>query len=66
MTHLAFVADRIDRPYSPCGGREGRDLDVLVKNMRPTAALKRTDRETPPAADYCSLHAPFPFDAWLI
>jgi len=27
--HLASVADRIDRSYSPCGGREERDLDVL-------------------------------------
>jgi hypothetical protein len=29
--HLASVADRIDRSYSPCGGREERDLDVLSK-----------------------------------
>jgi hypothetical protein len=27
--HLASVADRIDRSYSPRGGREERDLDVL-------------------------------------
>jgi len=30
-THLASVADRIDRSYSPCGGREERDLNVLSK-----------------------------------
>jgi hypothetical protein len=29
MTHLAGVADRIDRSYSPCGGREERDLDFM-------------------------------------
>jgi hypothetical protein len=29
--HLAIVADRIDRSYSPRGGREERDLDVLSK-----------------------------------
>jgi hypothetical protein len=29
--HLASVADRIDRSYSPRGGREERDLDVLSK-----------------------------------
>lgn len=28
MTHLASVADRIDRPYSPWGGREGRELVI--------------------------------------
>jgi hypothetical protein len=39
MTHLAGIADRIDRPYSPCGGREGRDLDDSSKNMQPNAAL---------------------------
>ncbi len=26
--HLASVADRIDRSYSPRGGREERELDV--------------------------------------
>ncbi len=26
VTHLAVVADRIGRSYSPCGGREERDL----------------------------------------
>ena len=31
MTHLASVADRIGRSYSPCGGREERDLDNLFK-----------------------------------
>jgi hypothetical protein len=31
--HLACVADRIDRSYSPCGGREERDLDVLSKSV---------------------------------
>jgi hypothetical protein len=30
-THLASVTDRIDRSYSPCGGREERDLDILSK-----------------------------------
>ena len=32
MTHLAVAADRIDRPYSPWGGREGRELDIDSKN----------------------------------
>jgi hypothetical protein len=27
MTHLADVTDRIDRSYSPRGGREERELD---------------------------------------
>jgi len=26
ITHLAGVADRIDRSISPCGGREEREL----------------------------------------
>jgi len=30
--HLANVADRIDRSYSPRGGREERDLDVCSKS----------------------------------
>ena len=29
MTHLAGVADRIDRSYSPRGEGEERELDVL-------------------------------------
>jgi len=32
MTHLARVADRIDRPYSPWGGREGRELENLFND----------------------------------
>jgi hypothetical protein len=31
MTHHAGVADRIDRSYSPRGGREERELDVLFE-----------------------------------
>jgi hypothetical protein len=33
MTHLAIVADRIDRPYSPCGGREGRELEIFFNDQ---------------------------------
>jgi len=29
MTHLAGVADRIDRSYSPRGEGEERELDIL-------------------------------------
>jgi hypothetical protein len=32
MTHHAFVADRIDRSYSPCGGREERDLVICFND----------------------------------
>jgi len=40
--HLASVADRIDRSYSPRGGREERELDVsssscIQRTMRPAA-----------------------------
>jgi hypothetical protein len=31
--HLANVADRIDRSYSPRGGREERDLGVLSSKL---------------------------------
>jgi hypothetical protein len=31
VTHLACVADRIDRSFSPCGGREERELSHLSK-----------------------------------
>lgn len=54
VTHLAIVADRIDRPYSPCCGREGRELEVLSKNMRPGRTGNCLRSETPAAADYCS------------
>jgi hypothetical protein len=40
MTHLAIVADRIDRPYSPCGGREGRELEIFFNDH---ATKRRTD-----------------------
>lgn len=33
MTHLADVTDRIDRSYSPRGGREERELDVLSSKI---------------------------------
>ena len=33
MTHLANVTDRIDRSYSPRGGREERELDVLSSEI---------------------------------
>ena len=33
MTHLANVTDRIDRSYSPRGGREERELDVLSSKI---------------------------------
>lgn len=36
MTHLTDVADRIDRSYSPRGGREERELDDLLKNSTAT------------------------------
>jgi hypothetical protein len=36
MTHLTDVADRIDRSYSPRGGREERELDDLLKNSAAT------------------------------
>jgi len=36
MTHLTEVADRIDRSYSPRGGREERELDDLLKNSAAT------------------------------
>jgi hypothetical protein len=32
VTHLAGVADRIDRSFSPCGGREERELVVFQRN----------------------------------
>ena len=32
--HLASVTDRIDRSYSPRGGREERDLDILSSKLR--------------------------------
>jgi hypothetical protein len=32
--HLASVADRIDRSYSPRGGREERELDVSSFKLR--------------------------------
>jgi len=32
MTHHAIVADRIDRPYSPRGGREGRELEIFFND----------------------------------
>ena len=35
MTHLASVADRIDRSYSPWGGREERDLEICQRNIPP-------------------------------
>ena len=38
MTHLADVADRIDRSYSPRGGREERDLDFLFCSSKTHAA----------------------------
>ena len=31
VTHLAGVADRIDRSISPCGGREERELEFVFK-----------------------------------
>src|SRR5437763_11286312 len=31
-THLAGVADRIDRSFSPCGGREERELLIFQRN----------------------------------
>lgn len=46
VTHLAGVADRIDRSISPCGGREERELEIVVKET-----LKK---ETATAADYCT------------
>jgi hypothetical protein len=45
MTHLAVVADRIGRSYSPSGGREERDLVIGSKNL---------ERETASAGLYCS------------
>jgi len=45
MTHLANVTDRIDRSYSPRGGREERELDVLsskiAKDRRGIVPLQR-------------------------
>jgi hypothetical protein len=32
--HLAIAADRIDRSYSPRGGREERDLGVLSSMLK--------------------------------
>jgi hypothetical protein len=40
-THLASVTDRIDRFYSPCGGREKRDLDVLSFSVSKSDAANR-------------------------
>jgi hypothetical protein len=31
--HLAIAADRIDRSYSPRGGREERDLDFMSSKI---------------------------------
>jgi len=33
VTHLAGVADRIDRSFSPCGGREERELVICQRSM---------------------------------
>lgn len=38
--HLASVADRIDRSYSPRGGREERELDVSGSKAEFKAAFK--------------------------
>lgn len=46
VTHLASVADRIGRSYSPCGGREERDLIELNS--------KKLHRETASAGLYCN------------
>jgi hypothetical protein len=57
MTHHASVADRIDRSYSPRGGREERELDFWFRTsmiMRPFAALARTKKETAVAGFYCN------------
>jgi hypothetical protein len=34
VTHLANVADRIDRSYSPRGGREERELEIKVDESK--------------------------------
>src|SRR5438309_10994838 len=46
MTHLADVTDRIDRSYSPRGGREERELDV-------ESFKDRRYRKEEPVRDYC-------------
>jgi hypothetical protein len=33
VTHLADITDRIDRSFSPWGGREERELDDLSKEQ---------------------------------
>ena len=49
MTHLASAADRIGRSYSPCGGREERDLEYLFKSSKSLHG-----RETASAGLYCN------------
>jgi plastocyanin len=57
MTHLAYVTDRIDRSYSPRGGREERELDVwLFKD--------RCSRKVDQSRDYC--RPGFPLSACMI
>lgn len=54
MTHLAVVADRIDRSHTPRwwgGAGTGRRSSKI---MRPIAALNRIVRETASAALYCA------------
>jgi hypothetical protein len=50
MTHLAGVADRIDRSISPCGGREERELEIVVKEA--------LEKETATPGDYCTRRGP--------
>ena len=73
MTHLAGVADRIDRSYSPRGEGEERELDVLFQfvNERfkercgqlPHTHVYSTKRGAKPWIP--SRRTPFPFRAWI-
>lgn len=54
VTHLANVADRIDRSYSPRGGREERELEFGFKELL-------NGNEEPP--DLFHRPDPFPFRA---
>ena len=57
ITHLAGVADRIDRSFSPCGGREERELVSLSK--------KRWIEKQLPRVIIATRRPPSHFHAWL-
>jgi hypothetical protein len=54
MAHLASAADRIGRSYSPCGGREERDLVKKFKESSGQLPLSLYQEKTAVAGLYCN------------